>query len=128
MSLPITTLSVSILGILLVILSMRIIAARRAQSKAPDSDEIALVERRVRGQGNLIEYAPLGALLILVAELQSANQTVLAVLASAFVIARLLHGYTFGFTKFFFFGRFFGTLLTLISILALAALNLWMLI
>ncbi len=70
MYLPITTLSACILGFLLGILSLRIINVRGKEKVSLGSGESQTLERRIRAQGNLVEYALMGLILIGLAELQ----------------------------------------------------------
>lgn len=119
---PITTLTAGILGLLLVVLSMRVIQARGETSKREDGPE--LLQRRIRGQGNLIEYAPMALILLGLLEYQGAYPWFLWTMAALFVAGRLLHGYAFGFTAYNAIGRTGGAGLTLVSLglLSLAAL------
>jgi uncharacterized membrane protein YecN with MAPEG domain len=124
MSLPITALTASLLAVLLFVLSLRVILFRRKNriSIGDNGDEI--LAYRVRAQANLAEYAPLGVLLILIAELQGAQPVLLGVLAGAFVLGRLAHGYAFSFAGPKAFNpRVLGMHLTLWPLLGLAAYN-----
>lgn len=124
MAIPITILSACALGLLLVVLSLRVINIRRSQKISLGSGENDLLERRIRAQGNLAEYGPIGLILIGAAEIQMANPFLLGVGASAFVMGRLLHGYALGFKDKAMRPRVTGMLLTLFSILGLVGLNL----
>lgn len=119
---PITTLTAGIVGLLLVVLSLRVIQARRDASKSEDGE--TLLQRRIRGQGNLIEYAPLALILLGLLEYQGFNNLFVVAMAVLFVAGRLLHGYGFGFTAHSVIGRAGGTALTLLAVgfLSLAAL------
>lgn len=126
MYLPITTLSASALGLLLVILSLRVIGVRRGQQVSLGSGGDDTLERRIRAQGNLVEYGPMGLILIGLSEFQQETNTfLLATVAAAFVMGRLLHGYALGFTNKAMRPRVTGMLLTLFSILGMIALNIW---
>jgi len=125
MSLPVTALTVSVLAVLLFVLSIRVIKSRRSEQVSLGDAGNEILQRRIRGQANLTEYGPFGIFLILVAELQSANLIILSVVAAAFVLGRLLHGYAFGFTEKSMRLRVRGMQFTLLSMLALVALNLW---
>jgi len=129
MSLPITTILISLLAFLFVRLSLQVVTLRRQNRVSLGDGGKEDLQRAIRGQGNCAEYAPIGVLLVLVAELQSANTIatiVLGVLAAAFLLGRLLHGYAFAFTSGNMTCRVRGMQLTILSILALAALNLLM--
>jgi uncharacterized membrane protein YecN with MAPEG domain len=86
----------SFLALLLVILSFRVIALRG--------------------------YAPVFLILMLIAEMGGLKDNALHSYGTVFVIARLMHGYCFGFLKHNMVLRVGGTSLTLFSILGLAIL------
>jgi uncharacterized membrane protein YecN with MAPEG domain len=128
MTLPLTTLSACALALFLVILSLRIISVRRGEQVSLGSGDNKTLERRIRAQGNLVEYGPMGLILIGLAELQGANTFLLGIVAAAFVMGRLLHGYALGFTDQAMRPRVTGMLLTLFSMLGMIGLNMWRLI
>ena len=115
----------SLLAILLVGLSFRVIALRGTPALkwfAFGNDGEETLQRAVRGQGNLIEYTPIFLILLLVAEMGGLNENALHSYGTVFLVARLMHGLCFGLLKFSKVLRVGGTLLTLFSILGLAAL------
>ena len=128
MSLPITTLSACILSLLLIILSLRIISVRRDEKVSLGSGDNQTLERRIRAQGNLIEYGPMGLILIGLAELQLANTFLLGIATAAFVMGRLLHGYALSFTDQAMRPRVTGMMLTLFSLLGMVGINIWCLL
>lgn len=128
MYLPLTTLSACAIALLLFVLSLRIISIRRGEKVSLGSGDNDTLERRIRAQGNLVEYGPMGLILIALAELQDANAFLLGITAAAFVMGRLLHGYAFGFTNQAMRARVTGMLLTLFSLLGMIGLNIWSLI
>lgn len=125
MYLPITTLSACALALLLVVLSFRIIGVRRDEKVSLGNGGNDALERRIRAHGNLAEYAPMGLILIALAELQEANTFLLGVTAAAFVMGRLLHGYALGFTHKAMRLRVSGMILTFFGLLFMISLNLW---
>ena len=56
-------------------------------------------ERAIRGHGNLIEYAPLFLILMLLLELTGASETFLYICGTVFTIGRFMHGIAFSFMK-----------------------------
>ena len=58
-----------------------------------------MMQRRVRAQGNLVEYAPIFVIMIALAKLQGGNTIIVSILAAAFLAGRLAHRYAFAFTK-----------------------------
>ncbi len=128
MNLPLTTLSACALGLLLVILSLRVVGTRRNQKVSLGSGDNEILERRIRAQGNLAEYGPMGLILIGLAELQQANPFLLGTAAAAFVMGRLLHGYALGFKRQAIRPRVTGMMLTFFGLLSIIGINLWHLI
>ena len=55
------------------------------------------LERAIRAHGNLIEYAPLFLLLLLLAEINQSNAVILHLSGASFFVGRLMHGIGFGF-------------------------------
>jgi len=115
----------SLLALLLVTLSFRVIALRGMPAfkwfAFGNNDEDGL-QRAIRAQGNLIEYAPIFLILMLIAEMGGLKASTLHSYGAVFLVARLMHGYCFGFLKYSMVLRVGGTSLTLFSILGLAIL------
>ena len=122
----ISTLLTSIIAIWLLILSARVIALRGVSFlkffSFNNFGEEAL-QRAIRAQGNLIEYAPIFLILLFIAEYNGAHPHMLYMTATFFIIARLIHGVAFGFMKYSPFLRVGGTLLTFLCILILSISN-----
>lgn len=131
MLLPITTILVSLLGLLLFRLSLRVIELRRKNKVSLGDGGHDDLQRAIRGQANCAEYAPLAVLLVLVAELQASGPLMLgavAVLAAGFLLGRILHGYAFAATSGNATLRVRGMQLTLMTIVLLAGFNLVLLV
>lgn len=83
----------------------------------------------IRSHANLLENATFAILLFLVAELQGANQWLLAVLGLVFVISRLAHAQGFirssGEAHP---GRYYGTVFSWLTLAALAVIVTWSLL
>jgi uncharacterized membrane protein YecN with MAPEG domain len=71
--LPITTLLSSTLAIWLFVLSWAVIKVRRSLNISLGDGGNKIMKRRMRAQGNLVEYAPLFVIMIALAELQGGN-------------------------------------------------------
>jgi uncharacterized membrane protein YecN with MAPEG domain len=120
-SLPITTLLASTLLVWLVVLSWRVIRFRQSGGASLGDGGDKTLQRRIRAQANLTEYAPLFVVLVALLELQRGNVAVLALLSVAFLLGRLAHGYALAFTDGNVLGRVGGMGLTLgASVLAVA--------
>ena len=120
---PITTLLISGLALLLLVLSWRVIQNRGSAQVSLGTGNDADLERRVRAQANLIEYAPTFVILIAVAELQGGNAVLLSIVAALFFIGRLAHGYALAFSEKNMQMRVLGTVLTLTTTLVAAIYN-----
>ena len=99
------TLSYSIILItFMLILAFRVIDLRgspvtkflHSQDRVVDEDTLY---RAVRGHGNLIEYAPLFLILMLIADLNGLASTYLHSSGIIFTLGRLMHGIVFSFMK-----------------------------
>jgi uncharacterized membrane protein YecN with MAPEG domain len=122
-SLAITPIYAALLGIILLVLSIRVVAVVRAKGNVgfgdggnPDYTTV------VRGQGNFIEYVPLILILIAFCEAGGTSGTWVHAMGAGLVVARVLHpiGLTNkpGINPF----RFVGTNLTWITLLAASIL------
>ncbi len=122
----ISTLLTSIIAIWLLILSVRVVALRGVSFlkffSFNNFGEEAL-QRAVRAQGNLIEYAPIFLILLFIVEYNGAHPHMLCMTATLFMVARVMHGVAFGFMKYSPFLRVGGTLLTFLCILILSISN-----
>ncbi|HZE61625.1 MAG TPA: MAPEG family protein [Burkholderiales bacterium] len=99
-----------LLAIFFFALSMRVVAVRGRVSLGDGGDPVVL--RRMRGQANFAEYVPLILVMMALLEYQRAAAWQLHAIGITLVIARLLHGIALSFTPKWWFGRFFGTVLT----------------
>ena len=89
--LPITLATASILGLMFVWLSVRVISARvKAQAIIGDEGDTTLIYA-IRTHGNFVEYTPLFLIILGLLETMQADSTMLMALAGLFVVARLLH-------------------------------------
>ncbi len=120
----ITPFYAGILGLLLVLLSARVILARRGLSISLGTGGDLALERRIRAQGNLAEYGPIGLILIGLLELEGSSEIILHALGILLIGGRLLHGWTLSFTDGNSFGRTGGMALTLTAIGFASLLNL----
>lgn len=91
-SVAITPMYAAILGVILLLLSVRVAAVVRAKGEVAFGDggnpEFTTV---VRGQGNFIEYVPLILILIAFAEAGGTSSTWIHAMGGGLVLARILH-------------------------------------
>ena len=118
----VTTLLTTCLAVLLVVLSMRVVNVRRSERVSLGTGQSPRLERRVRAQGNLAEYAPFGIALVALCELNGAPWWLVGVPAVTFLIGRAMHGYALSFTDGDLRFRVLGMQLTLYAIIALIVL------
>lgn len=90
-ALPITSIAAAVAGLALVVLSVAV-SLGRAKSKVliGDGGDLALL-RRVRAQGNFVEYVPIGLILIGLLEASGASPTLVWSVAIALGLGRLAH-------------------------------------
>ena len=100
-----TTLTFSlILSIFMLILSIRVLDMRGSPVTKflHSSDRVVSEEslqRAIRGHGNLVEYAPLFLIVMLILEMSGASQSQLIFSGTVFTLGRLMHGIVFSFMK-----------------------------
>ena len=100
MSIAITALYAGLLGVVLFVLSYRVVQQRRASSISLGHKEDKVLERRIRGHGNFVEYVPMCLILLAALEMQGGPVWLVHGLGLMLLAGRLLHGYAFGFTDF----------------------------
>ena len=128
MVLPVTAIATVILGAWYVVLTARVVDARRSAGVSLGDGGDERLTRRMRGQGNFVENVPIALLVLAVAEMQTVTTAptlftaVLAVAATALVAGRILHGVAFCFSDQWIFGRMVGMILTFLSMIALVLL------
>ncbi|MGB7285789.1 MAG: MAPEG family protein [Salaquimonas sp.] len=126
MSLPITTVLVSLLSLWLLALGAKVIDQRRTAKIGLDHGDDEGLKRKMRAMANFTEYTPFVIALFFLAELQGANKNFLIVFAALYLLSRIAHGYAMAFTDHFPKGRYWGTIGTWLTIIILALNNLAM--
>ena len=124
MDITVTAITAGLLALVFLVLSIRVIKLRGQNSISLGDGGNEALQRAIRGHGNFAEYAPLGVLLLLIAELQSVNFYLLTAFAAALLLGRTCHGYAFAFTASSPALRQAGMILTFLAIAALALTNL----
>lgn len=119
--LTIAPLYAGLIALLYIYLSVRVIGRRRdARISVGDAGDPDMF-KRIRVQGNCAEYAPLGLILLGMAELQGAPGWVLHLLGLMLLSGRVLHAWGLGHTPQVVNARIAGMVLTF-SMLGLCAL------
>lgn len=119
----ITTLTASLLTIIFIIISIKIIKLRHQYKISLGANGYEDLKRVIRAHGNFAEYTPITLILLLCAEANNANWIILFILALFFILGRVSHAYAFIFNKQHFKFRVRGMVLTFSVLLSLAALN-----
>lgn len=123
MSLTITPLYGGLIALLLVFLSARVILRRRGAGISVGDGDDKDLRKRMRTQANCAEYAPLGLILLAMAELQGAPGWVVHLLGLMLLAGRLIHAYGFGVTPQVIPLRQLGMLLTFAMLILTALAN-----
>ncbi len=123
MSLTITALYASLAGLLLLVLSFRVVRSRRKLSVGLGDGGQESLLRAQRAQANFTEYVPIALILLAVAESQVLTGWLLHTAGAVLLLARLLHAWGLSQSSGRSFGRYWGTLLTWVVILALSIAN-----
>lgn len=124
-SLPYSMLYLSLLSTLAVVLTIRVVKIRMKSSIALGSGDDEILARQMRVQANFLENFLPFAILFLLVEMSDASNIILHIAGIAFLIARILHAYGFSQTSGRSFGRYYGTVLTWLSIIFLIVVNLY---
>ena len=110
------------LAVLFVLLSLRVIQARRSQGDALGAEGDAALLRRVRVHANFAEHVPFALLLLAMAELRGAWPALLHLLCATLMLGRLPHAWGVSQPKEDFRFRVAGVGCTLTATLIAAAL------
>ena len=121
----ITLLIASLHVLLYVVLALRVVLRRRASRIGVGTGGDEAMALRVRVHGNFAEYVPLALLMLALLELSSLPAALLWTCGIALLLARVLHAVGLGGSAGYSFGRFAGTLLTFLVLLAMALAGLW---
>ena len=122
MQAPITALWAGLLGLLGLALAMQVVRTRVTQKVAFGDGGDPIMQQRIRVHGNFIEYVPMVLVLMLVLELDGTGPGVLHALGASLFAARLLHAFGLGSSTGTTPGRFGGTVLTWLVLLAASGL------
>ncbi|WP_273205564.1 MAPEG family protein [Marinobacter subterrani] len=126
MIVPVTGVFAAVIGILLLVLSAQVVKFRLKYKKGLGVTDDRDFEAAVRAHANLVEYAPLGLIMLAIAELNGVASGLIYWTGMALVVGRILHAFGMingrGGTHW---ARMIGILLTWLAILVSALLLLW---
>lgn len=106
--------------LLMMLLAVRVVVHRRAHKIGLGDGGDKLLSRKMRAHANFIEYVPMALLMLALLELAGLAATWLWAMGGALLVARMLHGFGLSRHAGYSFGRFWGTLLTWIVLVAMA--------
>ncbi|MHC9084595.1 MAPEG family protein [Luteimonas sp. RIT-PG2_3] len=121
----ITLLFTSLHALMFVVLTMRVVMQRRSNRIGIGDGGHSTLARSVRVHGNFSEYVPLALILMALLELSGVPAAWLWVLGAMLLLGRILHAVGLGGSIGVSPGRLVGMLLTLISLLLMAALGIY---
>lgn len=118
-SLPVTSIFAAVFALSLVGLSFQISLRRLKVKTMIGNGQDDLLQRRIRAQGNFIEYVPMGLIGLGLTEAQTMSVSIAVVIGVALGAGRLLHAYGMlrPSDKF----RGFGMILTYVAFVLMAA-------
>lgn len=125
-TLPVSSIYASLSALLIIVLLLRVAYLRNSLKVGIGDGQQPKLARAVRVHANAIESLPLALLLLVMLELSGAAAVVLHGLGAALWIARLLHAFGLSRSSGYSFGRFFGTLLTILVVVLMCGWLLWL--
>jgi len=113
-------------GLLLLVLVGRISRLRHARRIGLGDGGDPELARAIRVHGNFIEHVPLALVLLALLELGGLPAPWLWGLGGALLLGRLLHAFGLSRSSGVSLGRFYGTALTMVVVLAMSLAGLWL--
>lgn len=89
----VTPIYAGILALLLVYLSFKVIFRRQSAKVSLGDGDDSMLNKRIRVHANFVEYAPMGLILLLMAELQGAPIWICHILGVMLVAGRVMHAH-----------------------------------
>ena len=120
----VTSIIASLLTIIFIKLSFAVIGLRRKNKVGLGSGGHDDLERAIRAQGNFVEYAPFGIILIACLELNGAPWWLVLIPGVTLIVGRLIHAVGINEPPPNFSKRVMGMKLTFNTLIALVILNL----
>ncbi|MEM7082159.1 MAG: MAPEG family protein [Pseudomonadota bacterium] len=124
----VTALYGSLAALLIVITALGVVKVRRREGIGLDNGGNKSLTHAMRIHANLVEYAPISVLLLLFLELNQAETVWLHTFGIVFLFARVIHLWGFSSNHGYSHGRFLGTLITLLNIIAMSLANVFLLL
>lgn len=121
MTLPITSLTATFAGLLILALTIRVVILRRRAGVVLGDNGDRALAKAIRGHANAIEQLPIALILLGLAEIQGGATPLLWLAMATLVIGRSLHAAYFALHGTHWRLRFFGMWLTVIAQILLIA-------
>jgi uncharacterized membrane protein YecN with MAPEG domain len=122
--LVVTSIVASVLALMLIRLSLKVIGLRRKNKVSLGTGGHDELERAIRAQGNFAEYVPMGLILLACLELNAAPWWLVAIPGLSLILGRLFHSKGINELPPNFSNRILGMKLTLNTLAGLVFLNL----
>ena len=122
----ITLLFASLHALLLLALIAPISRHRHQHKIGLGSGGDPVLARKIRAHANFIEFVPIALLLLALLELGGLQATWLWVFGAALLLARVMHAIGLSRHAGYSFGRFWGTVLTMLVLLGMAVAGSWL--
>ena len=122
----ITLLFASLHALLMLVLLARISRHRHGQRIGLGDGGDAVLNRKIRVHGNFVEHAPIALLLLGLLELCGLQAVWLWTFGSALLLGRIMHAIGLSGSGGYSIGRFWGTALTWLVLLAMAIAGIWL--
>ena len=114
----VTPLYAGLLALWLMLLSVRVVDRRRSARVSLGDGGNPALQRAIRAHANFSEYVPFALIMLAILELSRFSIYVLHLLGATLLVARVLHGYSMSFNRHFWFGRYWGAVLTFVVMIA----------
>ncbi len=122
----ITLLFAALHVLLLLYLAYRVVGHRRAFKVGIGTGGDHRLERKIRVHGNFAEYVPMALLMLALLELSGLPAPWLWGMGGTLLLGRLLHATGLSMKSGSSFGRFYGTVLTWLVLVAMSVAGLWL--
>ena len=117
---------ISLLALLIIFLAYRVTTFRRSEKiSLGDQKASKAMLSSIRAHANAVENIPIASVLLLMLEINSVNPIVLHVFGTTLLLSRYAHAWGLSKRNGPTFGRFYGTLFTWLSIVAMLIVNIF---
>ena len=123
LSIPVTSIFALCFTLLIIFLAIQVVRNRRKYKIGYGDAENKDLCKAISAHSNAVENIPLALLLLLMLEVNQLSSTLLIAFGSALLLARIIHAFGLLKTVYVSFGRTYGTMLTWLIMIVMAALN-----